>query len=138
METDSQIAMRVKYFIHNNNFDFLENGLMQDILINYDKFIVMELQNEEYYIEEKLFDNCDDGFESNGTFLNNIKQEQIENIFVYSDDWVDLQYSLEYKSALKECISYIRPEMFFLNLYRVIILYDFKKNLKKYQVIQNY
>lgn len=130
VETDSQIAMRVKYFIHNNNSDFLENGLMQDSLIEYEDFIVMELQNEEYYIDEKLFDDDDDDFESNGTFLNSIKQEQIENIFVYSDDWLDLECSLEYKNALKECISYIRPEMFFLYLYRLIILYDFEKKSK--------
>ena len=133
VKTDSQIAMRVKYFIHNNNSDFLENGLMQDSLIKYEEFIVMELQNEKYYINEKLFDNeeNDDDFESKGTFLNNIKQEQIENIFVYGDDWIDLECSLEYKNALKECISYIRPEMFFSYLYRLIILYDFEKKSKE-------
>ena len=139
VKTDSQIAMRVKFFIHNNNSDFLENGLIQDCLIEYGHFIVMELQNEEYYVHQKLFDNEvedeiedeDEDFESNGTFLNNIKQEQVENIFVYSDDWLDLECNLEYKNALKECISYIRPEMYFLYLYRLIILYDFEKKSKE-------
>ncbi|MCK8143333.1 hypothetical protein MW871_15690 [Flavobacterium sp. I-SCBP12n] len=130
VEADSQLALRIKYFVHNNKADFLENGLTQYKLIDYEDFILMELENEEYYIHKNLLNNKNMEYESKSSFLKHIKQKRFENIFVYEDDWIDLEYTLDYKNLLKECISYIRPETFFYFFYSIITYYDFEKKLK--------
>jgi len=50
----SQIAMRVKYFVINGNPNFLEDGLMQDKLIEFDEFEKLTLNDEDYFVEKIL------------------------------------------------------------------------------------
>ena len=131
VDVESYLATRIKYFVYNNKVDFLENGLIEGKLIEYEDFILKELQDGEYYIHKSLLNNEDLKKASKNSFLNHIKQEKIENIFIYEEDWIDLEYTLEQKNALKECISYIRPETFFYFFYSIIIYYDFENKSKE-------
>jgi hypothetical protein len=54
VSSKSQIAMRVKYFVINGNPNFLEDGLMQDKLIEFDEFEKLTLNDEDYFVEKIL------------------------------------------------------------------------------------
>ena len=54
VSSKSQIAMRVKYFVINGNPNFLEDGLMQDKLIELDEFEKLTLNDENYFVEKIL------------------------------------------------------------------------------------
>lgn len=123
VKRDSQIAYRVRFFILNNKNGFLEDELMDDKLINYENFLVVKIQNENYHVCKKLLEKK----KNDSKLIKKINQKHHNNIYIFSEEWIDLNFSLEYKNALKECISYIRPEMYFYYLYRVIILYGFEK-----------
>lgn len=52
---NSQIAMRVKYYVINGNTNFLEDGLVQDKLIDLSQFEKIEFDNDnEYFVEKTL------------------------------------------------------------------------------------
>lgn len=55
-----------------------------------------------------------------------IKKEKKGNIFIYEQDWIQLDCSEQYKNVLYRCIRYIRPEMYFNLIYRIIIEYDYE------------
>lgn len=59
-------------------------------------------------------------------FFEIIKGSKQVDLFKYSEDWIDIDCSQEYKESLIECIKYIRPEMYFNYLLRLIIKYDFE------------
>ena len=54
VSSKSQIAMRVKYFVINGNPNFMEDGLMQDKLIDFDDFEKLKLNDENYFVEKIL------------------------------------------------------------------------------------
>lgn len=54
ISSKSQIAMRVKYYVINGNPNFLEDGLMQESLVNLNEFKKIELNDELYYVEKLL------------------------------------------------------------------------------------
>lgn len=54
VSSDSQIAKRVKYFVINGNSNFLEDGLMQDRLVDMEKFVKLRLNGDDYFVDTIL------------------------------------------------------------------------------------
>lgn len=134
---DSLVAMRVRSSINNSNAAYLEDDVPQKILIEYEDYILTQLEGKKYYISKELLNkNNSNKSSSNKVFIKPIKQLKVDNIFHYNENWIDLNYSLNYKNALKECISYIRPEMFFYDLYSTIIHFEFE--IKSISIPSNY
>ena len=53
-----------------------------------------------------------------------------EDIYYYSDNWINLNFPPEYLEQLKICIEFCRPDMYFNYLFRLIVKFDFE-NLNK-------
>lgn len=69
--------------------------------------------------------------DANVDFIELIKSKKVSSFIVYENNWLDIDCSDEYSIAIQECIKYIRPEMYFNYLYRLLIKYDFEnKNLE--------
>lgn len=135
---NSQISMRVKYFVINNNHNYLEDGLEQKQLIKIEEFtpqdITLDNKIENVLIHKSLMPEKlqvpsskfkQFNFDINNNFSNRIDN----NVFEYKINWLDEIFpNKNYRNELLNSLSSIRPEMLFYYIYYLIAKYDYSNN----------
>lgn len=106
---------------HSRFAEYLSDFQMQSKSLN-------QLRKQELDFNPKSKTNNDD-LESND-FVNIIDFVKLNTIYEYNCNWIDLDRLLVYKVALESCFNYIRPDMYFNYLFRVIVKYDFQDKNK--------